>query len=64
MAFCAVNLASTTLLAMGNILVYRIVLVEQLLGVVLTWGHGGRAVVTTVLIVLALVYVAAVNLQL
>ena len=29
-------------------MVYRIVLAEQLLGTVLTWGHGPMAIATTI----------------
>ena len=56
------NIFSALLLAAGNIAVYRIVLAEHLLGVVLTWGHGPVAVTTTLLIVLALCYLGAANL--
>jgi hypothetical protein len=45
-------------------MVYRVVLAEHLLGVVLIpGGHGPVAVVTTLLIVLALVYLIAVNVS-
>lgn len=56
------NIVSALLLAAGNIAVYRIVLAEHLLGVVLAWGHGPVAVTTTLLIVLALCYLGAANL--
>ena len=59
-----VNIVSVLLLAAGHIAVYRVVLAEHLLGVVLTWGHGSIAVVTTVLIVLAHAYLGAANLLL
>jgi hypothetical protein len=52
--------------ATGNIAVYRVVLAEQLLGVVLEpgLGHGATAVITTVIIVLALIQVSCENLVL
>ena len=62
--FCWLNLIGSVALAAGNVMVYRVVLAEHLLGVVLVpGGHGPVAVVTTLLIVLALVYLIAVNVS-
>ena len=62
--FCWLNLLGSLALAAGNVMVYRVVLAEHLLGVVLIpGGHGPVAVVTTLLIVLALVYLIAVNVS-
>ena len=62
--FCWLNLLGSLALAAGNVMVYRVVLAEHLLGVVLVpGGHGPVAVVTTLLIVLALVYLIAVNVS-
>jgi hypothetical protein len=62
--FCAGNIVAAALLAFGNIIVYRIVLAEQLLGTVLAWGHGPMAIATTILIVGSLVFLIAHNLVL
>jgi len=62
--FCVGNVVAAALLAFGNIMVYRIVLAEQLLGTVLTWGHGPMAVATTILIIASLVFLIAHNLVL
>jgi hypothetical protein len=60
---CAkINVFAAALVALGNIMVYRVVLAEQLLGVVLTWGHGPVALITTVLILCSLLHLLAENL--
>lgn len=58
------NVLAAALVAVGNIMVYRVVLAEQLLGVVLSWGHGPVAVITTVLILCSLLHLLTENLVL
>jgi len=60
----AVNVLSSALLGVSNIMVYRAVLAEQLLGVVLDLdvGHGPVAVITTVIILLSILQLFVTNL--
>ena len=45
-----VDVGCSVLLAAGNIMVYRVVLAEHLLGVILTYGRGPVAVASTLVV--------------
>ena len=64
--FSILNIIAAALVAIGNVAVYRVVLAEQLLGVVLTspLGHGPLAVVTTIIIFVALLQLLCENIAL
>ena len=65
-ALASLNITAAALVSFGNIAVYRVVLAEQLLGVVLTpgIGHGPIAVVTTLIIAVALLQLLCANVAL
>ena len=60
------NVTGAVCVAIGNIAIYRVVLAEQLLGVVLTpgIGHGPVAIITTLIIVIALLQLLVANVAL